>query len=197
MLNQKGQALVIVLLFSLVGTLFVVMVLYLVLRGTEMSGMQKRFQTSLDAAHAGVSVEKQFLEQGTFFSIDSPIFQGTNVSVNPAAGTCFFQKVFQEYGTWNLCSAAESSLNAKQSPDYSYDVNGVNNDYGVFTKIVDTRRGLTATRPPGVEEPTGVAYGGELGLDISEQAYIFYTVELLSEDNFKGEVARISFDYAW
>ncbi len=60
--NEKGQALMLVLLFSLVGTLFVAMILYTVVRGAEMSGMQKRFQTALDSAHAGVSVETQFLK---------------------------------------------------------------------------------------------------------------------------------------
>jgi hypothetical protein len=70
--NEKGQALILVLLFSLVGTLFVAMVLYMVLRGTEMSGIQKRFQTALDAAYVGVTTETQFLEAGPGYTLSSP-----------------------------------------------------------------------------------------------------------------------------
>lgn len=198
--NDKGEALVLVLFFSLIASLMVVAVLYMVLRGSAISGMQKRYQTSVDAAYAGVSVETRFLKQGSY-SINDPMLTST-FTVNPIPGQCLYRKLYFSYNAsvangWTGCTAPEVSMDAKTSPDKTLLVKGQNTTYNVFQKIVDSRRGLTAERPPGVELPTGVAYGSPSGLDLTPQAYFYYAVEVKAVDQKKGEVSRISFDYAW
>lgn len=201
--NDKGEALVLVLFFSLIASLMVVAVLYMVLRGSAISGMQKRYQTSVDASYAGVSVETRFLKQGSY-SLNDPMLSSA-FNVNPIPGTCVYRKLYFSYTAptgWSGCSAAQMSVDAKTSPDQVLQVKGQNLTYNVYQKIIDSRRGLTAERPPGVELPTGVAYGSETGLDLTPQAYFYYAVEVKSEGidangNAKGEVSRISFDYAW
>lgn len=199
--NEKGQALVMVLFFSLIASLMILAVLYLVIRGTAVSGMQKRFQTSLDAAYAGVSAQTRYVKQGSY-SMNDPMFSGSTVSLSAGApGTCTYQKLFFAYGAsgalWSSCTAASLTIDAEADPEFQYAVNGQNTTYTVSQKIVDTRRGLTAQRPPGVELPTGVAYGGDTGIALTQQAYVYYAVEVKARDSKKGEIARISFDYAW
>lgn len=207
--NDKGQALVMVLFFSLIASLMILAVLYMVMRGTAMSGMQKRYQTSLDAGYAGVAVETRFLKQGSY-KVDDPMLIQT-FSVNPVPGTCVYQKLYFSYDRlttngWAGCLANQVSMDAAdpggadvimQVKRADTSVAFKNDQFDVYQKIVDSRRGLTAQRPPGVELPTGVAYGSETGLDLQPQAYFYYAVEIKAVDAQKGEVARISFDYAW
>lgn len=213
---DRGQALIMVLFFTLIALLMILAVLYLVLRGTDVSGMQKRYQTSIDAAYAGVSVQTRFLKQGSY-NITDPILQQAfgdqTFNVNPVPLTCLYEKLYFSYDTaltrWPHCTAADISVDASESPDSTLRVTGQNAVYYVDQKIVDSRRGLTAERPPGVELPTGVAYGSETGLDLTPQAYFYYAVEVktsihtrftsasLGGEKVRDEVARISFDYAW
>lgn len=205
---DKGQALVLVLFFSLIASLMILAVLYIVMRGSAISGMQKRYQSSVDAAYAGVSVQTRFLKQGSF-AITDPMLE-TTFSVNPVPGTCLYRKLYFAFDPalpgWAGCTTQDESVDAIQSPDVVLRVKGENSTYYVYQKIVDSRRGLTAERPPGVELPTGVAYGSETGLDLTPQAYFYYAVEVKTNIHqeiahggakSKDEVSRISFDYAW
>jgi hypothetical protein len=226
--NEKGQALVIVLFFSAIALLMVLAVLYMVLRGTAMSGVQKRYQTALDAGYAGVGVGTAFLDSGLYYTISSPsatpVFadpvssavtavSGT-LTIQPVVGTCFYSKIFTPFdrsttpGTWTGCSTAnpnpDASLDPTVNPDLQYTVNGVNSTYYVYTKIVDSRAGITAQRPPGgLEVARGFANPtGTQGLNIQSQAYFFYTVEVRSQETNATtgktrETAQISFDYAY
>lgn len=207
--KEKGQALVLVLFFSLIATLLVVAVLYMVLRGTSMSGMQKRYQTSLDAAYAGVTVETAFLQKGINYQIDAPIFTtyppaippvAAPLTINPAAGTCFFNKVYTPYPWAGPCGVSDASVDPKTSPDAKFVVLGANHTtYTVFAKVIDSRSGITTQRPPGgLSEANGAAYGKENGLNLTQQAYFYYAVQVASNDpSKKSETAGVSFDYAW
>jgi hypothetical protein len=90
-------------------------------------------------------------------------------------------------------------MNAKLSPDVVFDVKGANTNYAVYEKIVDARPGLSTEPMLGIKDPTGVAYVGQqrAGINLTAQAYYYYTVEVAAEDLSRGEIARISFDYAW
>lgn len=221
--NEKGQALVIVLFFSAIALLMILAVLYMVLRGTSMSGVQKRYQTALDAGYAGVGIGTAFLDSGTYYQITSsstnPVYadpvsaavtavSGT-LTITPTVGTCFYEKVFNPYNpstnNWPAnCVAADHSIDPTVNPDLQYTVNGVNTTYYVYTKIVDSRAGITAQRPPGgIEVARGFANPtGTQGLDIQQQAYFYYTVEVEAQETSAAtgktrETAQISFDYAY
>lgn len=208
--NEKGQALILVLFFSLIASLMILAVLYIVMRGSAISGMQKRYQTSIDAAYAGVSVQTRFLKQGSFAVTDPMLKNAFSVNPDPTTTPCLYRKLYFAFnpsltGGWAGCVAADKSVDAAESPDKTLEVKGENATYNVFLKIVDSRRGLTAERPPGVELPTGVAYGSETGLDLTPQAYFYYAVEVKTSirnatnnaKTIRDEVSRISFDYAW
>ena len=202
--NEKGEALILVLFFSLIASLMILAVLYVIMRGTTISGMQKRYQTSLDAANAGVSVYKRFLTDGSY-SVTDPMIGGTGTwTANPTPTTCLYKKLYFSYSTpWTPeCNAAQMSMDAETSPDMTLHIKGEGpNTYEVYQKIVDSRRGLTPQRPPGVEVANGVAYGGETGITLEPQAYFFYAVEIKAVEHRANaperEVSRISFDYAW
>ena len=199
--NEKGQALILVLFFSLIATLLVVGVLYMVMRGTSISGVQKRYQTTLDAAYAGVDTTTDYLQQGVNFKLTAPIFTA-QINIAPASGTCFYNKVFTAY-PWAVCTAPNLTMDPKTSPDATFDVIGASATYRDYMKIVDSRSGIVAQRPPGgLQEASGAAYGGEHGVPLTQQAYFYYAVQLKSQDTTRPDVtnqepATISFDYAW
>lgn len=224
--SEKGQALVIVLFFSAIALLMVLAVLYMVLRGTAMSGVQKRYQSALDAGYAGVGISSAFLDSGISYAISSPstapLFadptsaavtaSGGTLTITPAAGSCFYNKVFTAFnrtlgtnGTWGApCGDNDATIDPTVSPDMQYTVNGVNTTYYVYTKIVDSRQGLTAQRPPGVTEMQGYVgkVSGVAGLSLTKQAYFYYTVEVEAKETSAAtgktrETAQISFDYAF
>jgi len=227
-LNENGQALVMVIFFAAIAMLMILALMYMVYRGTAMSRVQKQYQTALDAGYAGVGTGTGFLDSGLFLQMPSsttkpvyiaPTSSSTGGSVTlPTTGTlqidnnngssCFFQKVFTTLNvatnTWaSPCGVNDSTIDPTVNPDILYAVSGVNTSYYVYTKIVDSRRGLTAQRPPGgLEVARGFANRTLApGLSITPQAYFFYTVEVEAQNvktnGATAETAQISFDYAY
>lgn len=226
--NEKGQALVIVLFFSAIALLIIGAVLLMVLRGQAMSGIGKQYQSSLDAGYAGVGIGTGFLDAGTRYDITTPSNglytnpdSNANITIDSSTGTltaeatsgsCTFWKLYNSRpmgtgtGTWPApCAVNDSSLDPTVNPDLEYTVNGINSTYYVYTKVVDSRSGITASRPPGglsVMRGYVSRTSSAQGLDIQPQAYFYYTVEVLAQNknattNKVKEVARISFDYAY
>lgn len=226
--NEKGQALVIVLFFSAIALLIIGAVLYMVLRGQTMSGIGKQYQSSLDAGYAGVGIGTGFLDSGTSYLITSPALtlyseQGTShatVNVDTTSGSlsidnadaCLTAKLYTTRpagsANWAACPTAGEggglSIDASINPDLVYSVNGINTTYFVYTKIVDSRSGITASRPPGgLAEMKGYVSktSSAQGLDVQPQAYFYYTVEVLARNEKTSgsykEVAKISYDYAY
>jgi DNA-binding transcriptional regulator of glucitol operon len=226
--NQEGQALVMVIFFAAIAMLMILALMYMVYRGTAMSRVQKQYQTALDAGYAGVGISTGFLDSGLYLQIPSsttkpvyttPSASSTGASITfPAVGTlqiqnndstkCFYNKIFTTLNiainTWAApCGANDSTIDPTQLPDIRYAVAGVNTSYYVYTKIVDSRRGLTAQRPPGgLEVARGFSNRTQAqGLSITPQAYFYYTVEVeaqnVKSNGATAETAQISFDYAY
>jgi hypothetical protein len=230
-LNQDGQALVMVIFFAAIAMLMILALMYMVYRGTAMSRVQKQYQTALDAGYAGVGITTGFLDSGLYLQMPSsttkpvyttPTASSTGASITfPVTGTlqiqnndptkCFYTKLFTTLSvvtnTWAApCAANDATIDPKVNPDLQYTVTGVNTNYYVYTKIVDSRRGLTAQRPPGgLEVARGFANRTQApGLSITPQAYFYYTVEVEAQNvktsgatSTTAETSQISFDYAY
>src|SRR4030042_4179922 len=59
--NEKGITLVIVLILSLVALATISSLIFMIITGTQLSGLQKRYKTSLEAGMGGADVTYQLI----------------------------------------------------------------------------------------------------------------------------------------
>ncbi len=152
--NEDGIALVTALLLTLISLTVAMAVLYLISQGIATSSAQKRYQSSLEAAHGGVEFfSKEIvprLMQGESSGALTSSFSGINLAI-PASG-CLSQKLDKLPSQWTSCSGSALTSDPKQAPDITFTLMGtaVGNNYKIYSKIVDTT--------PGNSDPSGIDY---------------------------------------
>jgi hypothetical protein len=199
-INERGQALIMVLFCSVVAFLFVMAVLFMINRGQQSSGMEKRYETSLDAADGGVSVSVQLLDNKKI-SISGGAFS-SNVAYNPLPGSCLYQKLNMPTPLWGACSAAQKNVDdmSAAASDMTFTVNGATDSTGktptfdVFAKIIDSRKGVTAAAPGNLQ--TGGVVNSEGALTPVELPYFYYTVQVVGRAQMGKEQANLTYIYA-
>ncbi|MEW6364251.1 MAG: hypothetical protein AB1714_06385 [Acidobacteriota bacterium] len=194
--DQDGAALIIVLLCTAIVFLFITAVLLMVQRGTRMSGIQKRYQSSLDAAEGGVSLSVKFLDDRMLILSDPTVFTAP-INYVPAGGTCLEEKLMKPTTIWTVCSAAARNLDPTDTPDISFVVRGSTGSgstYRVDAKIVDSRQGVSMV-PPGNLQVGGVV-NSDGAITPVELPYYYYTVEVAGTNLQTGVSARMTYMYA-
>ncbi len=168
--NEKGVALVMVIIIALIGLAMVSTLLFMVTQGTRISGFQKVYRTTDEAGLGGAQIATQFITNN-MINLSSgmpltPIAAGwlrvfiTNG--NPDA--CLNDKLTLTRGAWdtadpkyfwsNCAGARALAIDADQTPDFTFCTNSVSEDcsnpidatipnFKVYTKIIDTVRGNT------------------------------------------------------
>lgn len=189
--NEKGIALVMVMAIALITLSIVASMLYIVTTGTKMSGYFKQFKSAEEASYGVSQMISEFMAvkgnldlplfkpDGTNWSIggacrcdtnndgNNPLTTppGTtddNIDVITGNRSCRCDKICNASAYWDLCGAADRSLDPTVNYDFRDLATGEpiilgtgQNQYAVFTKIVDTRGGNT--------EQGGIVTEGELG----------------------------------
>ncbi|MCI4627238.1 MAG: hypothetical protein L3V56_14935 [Candidatus Magnetoovum sp. WYHC-5] len=141
-MNDKGFALVITLLFAMIGLALSGALLYLTVQTTKIGGIGQRYATALDAAKAAGEVALAFIDNydstaGTVPDYYDPTYYDTNcikdkltTSTLDTAGGNFL---------WTQCTAGSqndyTSMTASTMPDIVFDLG----EYRAFTKVVDTK----------------------------------------------------------
>ena len=198
--NERGIALVLVLILSLIALAIVSALLYMATIGTRTSGAEKFYRTADEAAYGGTRIAVDMIitnfdnaaaggALSAPFSGLPPAGLGTALSANQA---CLRQKWSLPPGTgfanWTQCNANERSLNATISPDMTFQLSGATadgmpNPYNVFAKVVDTIEGNTAgvaTSESGLS--TGGVGGGGASIVTPQRRSWIYRIELEAED---------------
>lgn len=86
--NERGIALVMVLVLSLIALAITAGLIYMVTQGTRFSGMQKRYKTALEANIGGVeAIEHIIVLRGESPGVPSFITDLTNSGLNPVVQT--------------------------------------------------------------------------------------------------------------
>lgn len=198
--NQKGQALVVVLLGVVIAFLFVMATLYMVVRGGRVSGVQKRYQSSLDAADSGVSVSVKFLDDKVLSLTDSSILTAP-INIVPASGSCLEEKLEKPTTSWSVCAGSQLTLDPTVSPDITFVIKGMTGPLSTYTtqytvnaKIVDSRRGVSLAPPGNLQ--TGGVVNSEGAITPVELPYYYYTVEVAGRSQAGSEMARLTYIYA-
>ncbi len=160
--NEKGIALVMVLVFAMIGLSIVSAMLFMLTQGTMMSGSNKMFKSADEAGLGGVSVVVDMVKN-----------RGTTTmgTLNLALSNCLTEKltISRETGVptgWVECNNAVAltanppvdplSFDPMISPDLTRDLPGPpNTTFTVRAKIVDTVRGNS--------DVSGLVTSGSLG----------------------------------
>lgn len=217
--NEKGIALVLVLVLSLVSLAMVATLIYIVTQGTRASGAFKRYDSAREAGHGGAEISEAYIANMGTLAITSiigfpngcncadPLVFTDNIDLNlaPAAESCRCNKLCNPTSDWgSLCdedtltAGVQVSLDpndplvradSSDAAELRFNLAGVGTTYQVSGKIVDTVMGNTDT--------SGTRLGGE-GVVTSTGGRIpaplspyLYRIEITSEnqDNTRSKLS--------
>lgn len=125
--NERGVALIFVLLLAVVALITTAGLLYIVGRGGYLSGQQKRYNTALEAGRGGVQATLQVVADR---GIDTMGL--TNVLIGGDLGT----KLAGPTGTWG--GGVDNTSMIDPLIPATYDLRFDLGTYRIYSKIVDT-----------------------------------------------------------
>lgn len=210
---ERGIVLVVVLVLSAVTLMIMTALIYMVTSGTQISGFQKRYKTSLEAARGGSDVFYQIMGlRGDSVSTTGLTNQlaaiGLSSSMPILTSTCagttlggtvyanpWQAKLFTPSSSWTNCS---SSLNINPADPTTYDmrlVMGTTSPYNYYAKIVNTVEGNSGGDLGLLKE--GVVSSGTGEITVQSQPYL-YAIEVEAENSTNtSERAKFSILYQY
>lgn len=153
--NNKGVALVISLMMTLLALIIIMALLYMVTASSKQSGAVRRYHNSLEAAYGGNDVFVRDLLPQLLMNINNPVMSQAIISQFPqsynmqvANDACLKVKLLQPTSQWALSAACggqlDQTIKPASQPDMQFDMPAVSGSpYTVYTKIVDTAVGNT------------------------------------------------------
>jgi hypothetical protein len=197
--NEKGIALVMVLILAAISLSIMTGMIYLITSGTQVSGIQKRYKTALEAGTGGADITYSFvasrgaaldgsLTAAIGLTTTTPAGCQTNAGLTlPDGRTCSSIGLFTGFATkinvptacWQGC---DSTVLIDITNPLTYDLRfnlGTNPSYLVYGKIVDTVFGNS-----GVD--TGLIQGGVVWSKSEfspPSSPYYYAIEIDSENS--------------
>lgn len=186
--NEKGVALVMALVFAMVGLAIVSAMMFMITQGTMMSGYNRQFRSADEAGLGAAPVAIEYITgNGTPpAAIDLQFNAGD--PANPQQ-PCLNQKLTLSRGSWGtsatgwtLCGGYDIlDLDVAANADLIYRLPGDNNrQYRVYTKIIDTVKGNT--EGGGRDQMGGQAVTYSSGEITPPSLPSIYRVEIQAED---------------
>ncbi|HEY5765436.1 MAG TPA: hypothetical protein VIS30_05355 [Candidatus Deferrimicrobiaceae bacterium] len=164
--NDRGVALVFVLLLAVVALISTAGLLYILGKGGYLSGQQKRYNTALEAGRGGVQATLQVVADRGIDTIGL-----TNVSI----GTNLVTKLGSPTAAWG--AGVDNSSMIHPEVNTTYDLRFDLGNYRVYSKIVDTVDGNSGA-DTGLIKP-GVVNTGTGEVVVMNIPYL-YTIEELA-----------------
>lgn len=193
---KRGMALVTVLAIILVCSVLLTIAFYFIFRGTEISGIEKRYRTAKEASLGAIEIfTKEIIPYGMAGEDLTSILQRFPQEKVKAGidDSCFFSKLKENTENWGGCS---NSMDIRGSYDMIFILKGEETEeYDVFVKIVDTVSGNTGK----VEEAlqgAGVAESTTGTVPVPHFPYL-YKIEVQGEKKGSAERAAFSILYAF
>ncbi len=182
---KKGVALVIVMAIITISSALIAVIVYFVMKGTEYTALNKRYQTAKEASLGGIEFfTKELIPLavgGTNLSTVVTTFSVISTAqVNPVVSdACFLAKLRSATSSWPV--GCDSTLDAKTSADIRLTLSGTGGSqpFDVYTKIVDTVVGNTNTSGV-VLEGMGAAESAS-GVITSQHFPFMYTIAVQGE----------------
>ncbi|MDU0458129.1 MAG: pilus assembly protein PilX [Geobacteraceae bacterium] len=203
--SNKGMALITALMLTLIGLTMILSLLYIVSQNISASGAQKRYESSLEAAHGGVDILSR--------EIIPRLFKGDSVAditgnyntmlstyMSIPSSLCLNDKLTKKRSEWTNCSTDSADIDAKKSFDVSLTLKNVDlaqPGFTVYSKITDTAPGNTDNSGIDYLENGASVTAAGTGANPKHIPYM-YRIEVQgeSESNAK-ERAKLSVLYAY
>ncbi|MEJ2182764.1 MAG: hypothetical protein P8Y66_04495 [Nitrospirota bacterium] len=134
--NHNGIALMMVLVVAAIALAIMGTLIHMVISGTQVSGMHKRFASAREASEGGKGIIYEYVDTRGLLNASS--FTGINFQV-ASSSTCIYDKLNKKTSDWD--SSCDASLLMDPSDTNSYDLSFDLGDYQVTSKIVNTVEG--------------------------------------------------------
>lgn len=185
LLKKRGMAYVTVAAIIVISAIIITSVYYFLFKGTQVSGLQKKYQTAKEASYGALDVTTKEIIPATIGGTSlSSVIAGytaiTTATINQlSTDACFTAKLTSESSSWP--SGCDSTIDAKTSPDIRFTLSGVPpaSPYNVYVKIVDTVVGNSNTSGV-VLEGMGTAEATS-GMITSQHFPYIYRLEIQGE----------------
>jgi hypothetical protein len=182
--NEKGFAMVFVLVLAAISLAMTLAMLIMVSRGSYVSGQQKRFRTAVDAGRGGMEAMFQMISSRGNLSTSYTNLAWDNAGI----GT----KLAGPTGTWG---GLNDSSTIDPGISTSYDMRIDLGTYRVYTKIVDTVDGNSGADEGLIK--TAVVNAGSGEVTVVSVPYL-YTIEVLSQSTTNAtERSKLSILYQY
>ncbi len=191
--NNKGIALVMVLILSLISLAIMSGLIYMVTSGTRVSGVEKRYSTARKAGESGIDIAYQiFSKRGNPYSVAEAALINFNFTASGTA--CLIDKLNNKTGNWTIGCDSSVDIITEPAPDpNTYDMTfqlGAGPVFAVYTKIVDTVEGNSGADEGLIK--SGVVNSNSGEVSVMHIPYL-YTVEIDAENtNNPTERAKLS-----
>lgn len=157
--SQQGSVLIIVIVLSTIALAVMTTVLYVIMMGSQITGMEKRYRTAHDAALGGSEIVKQLIGlRGNTVNTNSfeASLAATNVIVSTNTSTAcqgtvsggtesgWAAKILTPSTTWTGCDVS-STIDPSNATSYdkSIALGATGNRYTVYVKIIRSTTGNT------------------------------------------------------
>jgi len=205
--SERGVVLVMVIVLSAVALAIMTALIYMITIGTQVSGLQKRYKTALEAGVGGSDIFYQLIAlraetAGTnaftanlnSFSINSAVTT-TGACTGVLGGTNYTglaAKLLTPSISWVNC---DRSISIDPYTPATYDMSIVLGTYSVYAKIVATTTGNTGG--DGSLENQGVVNANSGQVAVMARPYL-YAIEAVSENSARiDERAKLSIVYQY
>jgi hypothetical protein len=183
--NEKGFALVFVLILAVISLALTLAMLFMVSRGSYVSGQQIRFRTAVEAGRGGMEAMFQMISNRGI--VTTPY---TN-QVLPSPGDLEI-KLSGPIAGWG---GLDTSSTIDPTVNTSYDMRFDLGTYRVYTKIVDTVDGNSGADEGLIK--TAVVNAGSGEVTVVSVPYL-YTIEVLSQSTANAtERSKLSILYQY
>jgi hypothetical protein len=201
--NQRGIALVLVMILALIGLAIVSALIFMGTMGTRLSGAEKFYRNSDEAASGGarVAADMVITNFGNSILTLPSVAQALGGSFGTAAGqACLIRKMNNATAAWGGgCTGAMRNMDPADNWDMTFPLSGAPNNYAVFAKVVDTIEGNTSgviVGGGGTLTTGGVGGGGASVVTPPRHSWM-YRIEVQAEDSVSPrERAMYSILYA-
>ncbi|RJR14550.1 MAG: hypothetical protein C4581_13770 [Nitrospiraceae bacterium] len=192
--NEKGIALVMVLILSLISLVTMSGLMYMVTSGTQVSGVEKRYSTALEAGRSGRDIASLvFSARGNPYNAGEAALIDFSIT---ASATCLEDKLNKATSDWD--PSCQSSLTIDPGSAGTYDMTfqlGNDPTFAVYSKIVDTVEGNSGADEGLIKTGVVSSYPGEV--TVMKVSYL-YTMEIDAENiNNPTERAKLSVLYQY
>ncbi len=184
--NERGIALVMVLVLSAIMLAIIAALVYMLTSGTQVSGIQKRYRTALEAGQGGSDAMYELIAARSDPGI-------TGICTLTFSATCLTDKLTKATSSWSSACDNLLTITPVTAPA-TYDMYCTLGNYTAYAKIVDTVPGNSGA-------DLGLRCGGvvsDCGGATTPSIPALYTIEVDAENSSNpAERAKLSVLYQY